>query len=207
MALWLDKRNALDFAYRGYQYPLPPSWKRAIRLEDQIQWLLQAILKVCDRGVSEDSLADLRNEIYDFIDRMAANLEGEIEEYSKGRAYCYSPVDGFLRSMTVTSRQLYDASRPFAMDYEEFGKLGFAYDELKDEGKTYDEADYFSNLYWGNGDLLIHRTPAAKISDPVAGEPGKWHPEGGSAPSNLKKGTTYGVLGEYGFVYQAGGDA
>lgn len=205
MALWLDKMNALDFAYQGYQYPLPPTWKYAVRLEDQIQWLLQAILKVCDRSVSDDELADLRNELYDFIDRVTANLEDEIEEYSKGRAYCYSPVDGFLRSMTITTRQLFDASRPFGMKYKDFDSTQLTYNALHAGGKTYTEIDYFANLYFGDGNMQAFRTPANAISDPVAGEPGKWHPEGGAQPTGTyKKGATYGVLNAHGFVYEEG---
>ena len=34
----LNYPGDFDFAYQGFQYPLPPSWKYAIRLEDQIAW-------------------------------------------------------------------------------------------------------------------------------------------------------------------------
>ena len=74
MALWQDKCNRLDFAYRGYQYPVPPSWKYAVRLEDQIQWLLQAILKTADDAMSEDDLLDLPPAVHAFIDRLGSLL-------------------------------------------------------------------------------------------------------------------------------------
>lgn len=198
MALWQDKCNRLDFAYRGYQYPVPPSWKYAVRLEDQIQWLLQAILKAADEAVSAGDLMDFRNEMYDFIDRVAAALEEEIEEYSHRRAWCYSPVDGALRPMGVVARQVYDAARPLAMRYREFDGIGMTYDELKAEGRKYNDVDFHSNLYWGNGNLLANTTPADAISDPVAGEPGAWNPTGGG----YSKGTTYSQINENGFMYR-----
>lgn len=201
MAIWQDKCNRLDFAYRGYQYPLPPTWKYAVRLEDQIQWLLQAILAVEDKGVSVDVLEDLRNEIYDFIDRVAAQLEAEIEEYAQRRAWCYSPVDGALHSVGVVMRQVYDAARPLAMRYAEFDKVGLTYDELKATGRKYNDVDFHSNLYWGNGNLLANVTPASAISDPIAGEPGAWSPQGPSA-GNYVKGKTYAQINAYGFLYQ-----
>ena len=138
MALWQDKCNRLDFAYRGYQYPVPPSWKYAVRLEDQIQWLLQAILKTADDAMSEDDLMDLRNEVYDFIDRVATRLEGEIKEAAEGKAFCFSPVDGFMRAVTVAMRQVYDAARPLALLYSELAAKGMPYAPLQARGKTYD---------------------------------------------------------------------
>lgn len=52
----VDDAGKFNWAYKGFQYPLPPSWKRAIRLEDQIQWLLQAIFLLNESGVSGESL-------------------------------------------------------------------------------------------------------------------------------------------------------
>ena len=167
MALWQDKCNSLDFAYRGYQYPVPPSWKYAVRLEDQIQWLLQAILKTADDAMSEDDLRDLQNAVYDFIDRVAAKLEGEIKEAAEGKAYCFSPVDGFMRPVTVAMRQVYDAARPLDMLYSELDAKGMTYAQLQASGKTYDDVDFHGNLYWGDGQSRALTVPASSISDPM----------------------------------------
>lgn len=167
MTLWQDKCNRLDFAYRGYQYPVPPSWKYAVRLEDQIQWLLQAILKTADDAMSEDDLRDLQNEVYDFIDRVAAQLEGEIKEAAEGKAFCFSPVDGFMRAVTVAMRQVYDAARPLALLYSELDAKVMTYAQLQAGSKTYDDVDFHGNLYWGDGHWRALTVPASSISDPM----------------------------------------
>ena len=52
MAVITDPESAFDFAYKGFQYALPPSWKYAVRQQDQIYWLLQALLKLNCAAVS-----------------------------------------------------------------------------------------------------------------------------------------------------------
>lgn len=70
----LNYPSDFDIAYQGYQYPLPPSWKYAIRLEDQIQWLLQALLKINDEAVSqsilEAGLADTLEQAKEYADAL-----------------------------------------------------------------------------------------------------------------------------------------
>jgi hypothetical protein len=165
MAVWKDACNALDFAYRGYQYPLPPSWKYAVRLEDQIQWLLQAILKLADESLGDEDLDRLYRSLKEYIDDKAGKLQKELNELSAGGGYSVSPTDGFKRSGTVTARQLFDASRPFGMTYAGLAAAVKTYDEVKAKGKTYDQVDFFATLWFGDGSMTAHRTPAADISE------------------------------------------
>lgn len=72
-----DGLTGLDFAYKGFQYPLPPSWKRAIRLEDQINWLLQALMAVNDSGINNEELTKA-------ITAIADDLQGQINDLRNG---------------------------------------------------------------------------------------------------------------------------
>ena len=125
-----------DFAYQGYQYPLPPSWKYAIRLEDQIQWLLQALLKINDEAVSqsilEAGLADnleqakeysdtLYNALKNQIARNYEELDERITNMYAGISMWLSPVvDGNNQYAPYINKQLFNAARPYAATYAEF---------------------------------------------------------------------------------------
>lgn len=125
-----------DFAYRGYQYPLPPSWKYAIRLEDQIQWLLQALLKINDEAVSQSildaGLADNLEQAKKYADTLYSVLKNQIaENYEElddritnicaGISKWVSPVvDGNKRYAPYINKQLFNAARPYAATYAEF---------------------------------------------------------------------------------------
>lgn len=65
----IDTRE-FDFAYKAMQYPLPPTWKYAVRQQDQIMWLLQALLAV--------------NAEYEKYDEAIARLEQLIEDTKSG---------------------------------------------------------------------------------------------------------------------------
>lgn len=139
-----DSITDLDFAYRGFQYPLPPSWKRAIRLEDQINWLLQAILWVDDDTVGAEELsgliAEVRGEIADGDAALAEAIEGlreawraddeaiyaALDKLTLGLFLYQNPVTGGYDYPAVVARQLYDASRPFAVTYADLDYLGQA---------------------------------------------------------------------------------
>lgn len=125
-----------DFAYQGYQYPLPPSWKYAIRLEDQIQWLLQALLKINDEAISQSildaGLADnlkqakeytytLYNVLKNQIAENYVDLDERITNVYAGISKWPSPVvDGNKRYAPYINKQLFNAARPYAATYEEF---------------------------------------------------------------------------------------
>jgi hypothetical protein len=132
----LNYPGDFDFAYQGYQYPLPPSWKYAIRLEDQIQWLLQALLKINDEAVSQSildaGLADNLEQAKEYADALYNVLKNQIaENYEElderitniyaGISMWLSPVvDGNKQYAPYINKQLFNAARPYAATYEEF---------------------------------------------------------------------------------------
>lgn len=132
----LNYPGDFDFAYQGYQYPLPPSWKYAFRLEDQIQWLLQALLKINDEAVSQSildaGLADNLEQAKEYTDTLYKVLKNQIaENYEElderitniyaGISRWLSPVvDGNKQYAPYINKQLFNAARPYAATYAEF---------------------------------------------------------------------------------------
>lgn len=132
----LNYPGDFDFAYQGFQYPLPPSWKYALRLEDQIQWLLQALLKINDEAVSlsilDAGLADNLEQAKEYTDTLYNVLKNQIaknyEELDERITNIYagisrwlSPVvDGNKQYAPYINKQLFNAARPYAATYEEF---------------------------------------------------------------------------------------
>lgn len=132
----LNYPGDFDFAYKGFQYPLPPSWKCAIRLEDQIQWLLQAILKINDEAISQSildsGLAENLEQAKEYTDALYNVLKNQIaknyEELDEritniiaGISVWLSPVvDGNKRYAPYINKQLFNAARPYAATYAEF---------------------------------------------------------------------------------------
>lgn len=132
----LNYPGDFDFAYQGFQYPLPPSWKYALRLEDQIQWLLQAILKINDEAVSQSildaGLADTleqakeyTNALYNILKSQIAEKYEELDEritniYAGISKWLSPVVDGNKQYAPYINKQLFNAARPYAATYEEF---------------------------------------------------------------------------------------
>lgn len=130
-----DGLAGLDFAYKGFQYPLPPSWKRAIRLEDQINWLLQALMAVNDSGINDEELNkaiseldnDLQGQINDLRNGWEAGdsrLQEQIKNITAGLFLVHNPVTGSYDYHQVAFRQILDACRPFAATYADIDYLG-----------------------------------------------------------------------------------
>lgn len=130
-----DGLTGLDFAYNGFQYPLPPSWKRAIRLEDQINWLLQALMSVNDSGINGDELykaiseldADLQGQINDLRSGWESGdsrLQEQIKNITAGLFLVHNPITGSYDYHQVAFRQLFDALRPYAATYADLDYLG-----------------------------------------------------------------------------------
>lgn len=130
-----DGLTGLDFAYKGFQYPLPPSWKRAVRLEDQINWLLQALMAVNDSGINDEELAksigaladDLQAQINDLQNGWESGdsrLQEQIKNITAGLFLVHNPITGSYDYHPVAFRQLFDASRPFAATYADVDWLG-----------------------------------------------------------------------------------
>ena len=175
-----DYCNRFDFAYRGFQYPLPPSWKYAVRLEDQIQWLLQAVLFLNCNGVSSDELDDLRRELQSYtdgaVDALETDLNAKINDVwdaicalSAQTAAHRNPVTGHRDWAYVVSKQMYDMLRYYSMTYEELEDLGMTYDQIKAEGHSWFEVDNFANCYWGDGTARVKFTPTNHIDVRVPG--------------------------------------
>ena len=130
-----DGLTGLDFAYQGFQYPLPPAWKRAIRLEDQINWLLQALMAVNDSGINDSELnkaiseldADLQSQINDLRSGWESgdsNLQEQIKNITAGLFLVHNPVTGSYDYHQVAFRQIFDACRPYAATYADLDYLG-----------------------------------------------------------------------------------
>lgn len=130
-----DGLSGLDFAYQGFQYPLPPSWKRAIRLEDQINWLLQALMSVNDSGINDEELkkaigeldADLQGQINDLRSGWESGdsrLQEQIKNITAGLFMVHNPITGSYDYHQVAFRQIFDACRPFAATYADIDYLG-----------------------------------------------------------------------------------
>lgn len=130
-----DGLTGLDFAYKGFQYPLPPSWKRAIRLEDQINWLLQALMAVNDSGINAEELhkaiSDLDSDLQGQIDDLRSGweagdsrLQEQIKNITAGLFLVHNPITGSYDYHQVAFRQLFDACRPFAATYADIDYLG-----------------------------------------------------------------------------------
>lgn len=163
MTLVRDPCNAFDFAYKGFQYPLPPSWKRAVRLEDQIQWLLQALLKLNCAAVSQEDLDDLERLLVDYISRVDAQIEERIDALQKGWYAGRNPVTGMYDFGYVIYKQMYDMLRVYACTWDELAETGMTWNDLNATGYSWFEVDLFGNLYWGDGDIRAKYTPREHI--------------------------------------------
>lgn len=141
-----DGITDLDFAYKGFQYPIPPTWKRAIRLEDQINWLLQAILVLNENGLSGEGLgeklsalkaeilataaewdSELNKQITDINSDLLAKitlLEQELINITVGLVKVRNPITGAYDYASAALRNAVDAGKQFAATYADLQYLG-----------------------------------------------------------------------------------
>lgn len=174
----IENIGGFDFAYKGYQYPLPPSWKYAVRQQDQINWLLQAILKVSAEGVSADYLAEQIAEavsavtngyvsadaaLKQYLGSLIAALEDELSKLEGGVTAQRNPVTGMRDYAYQVSKQMYDMLRTYACTWDEIKATGKTWDELKATGRSWFEVDMFGNIYWGDGQQRAKLTPIDHI--------------------------------------------
>lgn len=174
----IEDAGGFDFAYKGYQYPLPPTWKHAVRQQDQINWLLQALLKVNYEGVSADYLAEQIADAVQsvtngyvnadaalrrYLGSLIAALEDELSKLEGGVAAQRNPVTGMRDYGYQVSKQMYDMLRTYACTWDELANAGKTWDELKATGHSWFEADMFGNIYWGDGRQRAKLTPADHI--------------------------------------------
>ena len=201
-----NSKSDLDFAYKGFQYPVPPSWKYAIRIQDQINWLLQAFLVLDAKGVSTDELASAIEEAEALLKRytdqknavtvaqmeaMYGELSEQIAHINAGLYYTRNPVRGFRDPIYVALKMMYDALRVNALTWDELDALGKTWDELKEDGHTWLELDLFSNTYYGDGRPRAKWTNPATIDDGAAG----FAPEGVA-----RLGRTWAEIADFGFL-------
>lgn len=163
MAIY-DGITDLDFAYKGFQYPIPPTWKRAIRLEDQINWLLQAILVLNENGLSADGLQEkldalkaevlataaewdsaLDQRITDVNADLLAKitqLEQELINITVGLVKVRNPVTGAYDYASAALRNAVEAGKHFAATYADLQYLGKERAEEYGEKETVEYISY-----------------------------------------------------------------
>lgn len=208
----IENIGDFDFAYKGYQYPLPPSWKYAVRQQDQINWLLQAILKVSAEGVSADYLAEQIAEavqsvtngyvnadaaLKQYLGSLIAALEDELSKLEGGITAQRNPVTGMRDYAYQVSKQMYDMLRTYACTWDELANTGKTWDELKASGHSWFEVDMFGNIYWGDGQQRAKFTPTDHIDINTPGY-SEYHPDMGAG--DLVKMRSWGDIASFGFV-------
>lgn len=216
MAVITDPKSTFDFAYRGFQYPLPPSWKYAVRQQDQIYWLLQALLTVNDNGVSDDYLQeeiaqavmDLTNGYTNADERLAHRLDAlisalqeQVDKLTIGVTAQRNPVTGMRNYAYVVSKQTYDMLRTYACTWDELKNTGMSWDELKATAHTWFEVDMFGNIYWGDGEQRAKFTPTDHID---ANTPGYSEYQPGQLTGEAVIARSWGDMAAFGFLTDKG---
>lgn len=174
----------LDFAYKGFQYPIPPTWKYAVRVQDQINWLLQAVCALDAEGVNTSELTAAIEQAIDtcetytdakdaatrdLLAREVSRLEEWINSIASGAYYTRNPVDGNHEPIYVALKMMYDALRVKALTWDEFDALEKTYDEWAADGHTWIEFDLFSNVYYGDGQERAKWTDPESIDTETPG--------------------------------------
>lgn len=212
----LNYPSDFDFAYKGFQYPLPPSWKRAIRLEDQIHWLLQALLMINDEAVSQSildaGLADnleqakayadaLNNALSAKVTSNYEDLSEQIRAIAAGISQWLSPIcDGNNQFAPYIDQQLFNAARPYAASYDEVTAWAtdkeYTYDQAKTALSSYTQyqlcmyaAVIFAGITFGNFEQVLSRCKPYPIK--------AWEEMQPKYPTVI---TTYGELDQYGAI-------
>lgn len=208
----LDNVSDFDIAYKGYQYPLPPSWKYAIRQQDQINWLLQALLKVNADGVSADYLAEqiaaavqgvtngyvnADERVKHYLEQLIAALEAEVDQLQIEHTATRNPVTGMRNFTYVALKQMYDMLRTYACTWDELKNTGMTWDELKATAHTWFEVDMFGNVYWGEGEQRAKFTPTDHID---VNSPGYSEYYPGSLAGDAVLARSWGDMAAFGFL-------
>lgn len=158
MAIITDPKSTFDFAYKGFQYPLPPSWKYAVRQQDQIYWLLQALLLLNEYGIDKSELEDAIDSALRYVNSQDACLSSRIDALQKGWYAGRNPVTGMYDFGYVIYKQMYDMLRVYACTWDELAETGMTWNDLNATGYSWFEVDMFGNLYWGDGDIRAKYT-------------------------------------------------
>ncbi len=176
--------SPFDVPYKGFQYPLPPSWKYAIRQQDQINYLLQAILAVDAASVALDELntavaaalgegkAYTDMKVDDAVSRLLSDLQeirDELAQIITGAYYTRNPVTGDFSPIYTALKQMYDILRVQAMTWNQLAETGKTWDELKASGVSWFDIDMRSNILFGDGNPQVKFTPADHIDEITPG--------------------------------------
>lgn len=155
----LIKNTDFDFAYKGFQYPLPPSWKRAIRLEDQIQWLLQALLLVNESALNESELeeikADLKQQLAELSDadkerlqKAVSELNNRIDDFAKGFDI-WNVTKGAFTENIESMRDLFNDLTVHSVSVDELAKMDLTVDALANSGLNVRGLAVFAGYLFG----------------------------------------------------------
>lgn len=212
MAVITGPKSTFDFAYKGFQYPLPPSWKYAVRQQDQIYWLLQALLTVNDNGVSDEYLqkeiaravADLTNgynhadeRLAHRLDALISALQEQVDNLTVGVTAQRNPVTGMRNYAYVVSKQMYDMLRTYACTWDDLKNTGMSWDELKATNHSWFEVDMFGNVYWGDGEQRAKFTPTDHID---VNTPGYSEYQPGQPTGEAVIARSWGDMAAFGFL-------
>lgn len=196
---WVVEPDAFNWAYKGFQYPIPPTWRRAVRLEDQLQWLLQALMCLNNHALSYGDISDaIDSAIADILDSVKKELEaikGELEDIQEGRGVTRNPVNGQRSYIYVALKQMYDILRVKAMTWDEADALGYTWDQMDALGHSWYEMDMMGNVLFGDGANRVKYTPTSHIG---ANTPG--YVDTAFSPGDYALARTWGDLAEFGFV-------
>lgn len=155
----LIKNTDFDFAYKGFQYPLPPSWERAIRLEDQIQWLLQALLLVNESALNESELeeikADLKQQLAELSDadkerlqKAVSELNNRIDDFAKGFDI-WNVTKGAFTENIESMRDLFNDLTVHSVSVDELAKMDLTVDALANSGLNVRGLAVFAGYLFG----------------------------------------------------------
>ena len=212
MAVIKDPKSTFDFAYKGFQYPLPPSWKYAVRQQDQINWLLQALLQVNANGVSseylDEQIAEAKNELTNgysnaddrlrqYLIGLIAALEDQLDKLEMGTTAQRNPVTRMRNYAYQVSKQMYDMLRTYACTWDELKNTGMTWDELKATAHTWFEVDMFGNIYWGDGEQRAKFTPTDHID---VNSPGYSEYQPGQLAGEAVIARSWGDMAAFGFL-------
>ena len=212
MAVITDPKSTFDFAYKGFQYPLPPSWKYAVRQQDQINWLLQALLQVNANGVSseylDEQIAEAKNELTNgysnaddrlrqYLIGLIAALEDQLDKLEMGTTAQRNPVTRMRNYAYQVSKQMYDMLRTYACTWDELKNTGMTWDELKATAHTWFEVDMFGNIYWGDGEQRAKFTPTDHID---VNSPGYSEYQPGQLAGEAVIARSWGDMAAFGFL-------
>lgn len=188
MSIFSDIDNLFKVPYQGYQYPVPPWWKRVVSLQDEIELLLQCILILNQNGTSEEwvdgvvekalaeakKYTDAETEAResadseerkeriagdDYLAAVIALLNQRVTEITSGLWVYHNPITGDLCYPYTVARQVREANAPYMATHGDYNYLA---SEL---GVTYYEVQNAKQSAYAFEALGVTVTPCEPNSD------------------------------------------